>query len=317
MAEIELIGLLTGLGKGGALQAGDTALLPITLNAATGNQVALTITSTVNKATSGDDTILVLNQIDTDSPGTSYLQRWKVGDVDKAFINNAGLFTAERYAINANGGATTPAIGRGTSGLYFAGVNGNMFVTQAGVYAGAFTTEGWQLKNLGILGFESGGPATAADVKLRRDAAGILAQHNTTNPQASRIYGDYASSSDYQRTGIVTSRTATTVPSGASFTLSNFIPAGALLIGITTRVDTTCTTATGYTVGDGSDVDLWGVVSAVAAGTASGSADFTAAGASGVLYTSAQDVVITSSGGNFDGTGVITVCAHYLITEAD
>lgn len=174
-----------------------------------------------------------------------------------------------------------------------------------------------QLGNVALLsdaGVVSFGAST--DIIIARDAAGILAQRNTTNPQESRVYADYTSSSDYQRNSTKTSRTVTTVPSAASFTLSGFIPDGAFLIGITSRVDTTCTTATGYTVGDGSDVDLWGVGSGVAQGDITQSADFTAAGAVG-FFSSAQDVVVTSTGGNFDGTGVITVCAHYLITEAD
>lgn len=112
---------------------------------------------------------------------------------------------------------------------------------------------------------------------------------------------------------------------GATATATNLIPAGALLFGVTTRINTALGTSngtTGYTVGDGTDSDLWGGVTLVISGAATqpgggGSmTGYTATGAVGVMYTTAQSVVITATGGNFNGTGEIEVVAHYMIVEA-
>jgi hypothetical protein len=67
-------------------------------------------------------------------------------------------------------------------------------------------------------------------------------------------------------------------------------------------------------VGDGSDADRWGAISGTVAGTSSdntnATANFTGA------FTSANNVVLTAVGGNFDGTGVFRVTVHYLDTLA-
>jgi len=106
--------------------------------------------------------------------------------------------------------------------------------------------------------------------------------------------------------------------SGASETASNLIPQGAFLLGVSTYVETALGTTngtTGYQVGDGSDADRFGAITGTAQGTGSdngdATADFTGA------FTSANDVVITAVGGNFDGDGNIRVVAHYIdITPA-
>ncbi len=81
---------------GGAFTAdGDTLITPTTpivLDQATGNETALTLNYTVNKATSGNDTGLLVSMTDTASPGTSLLQDWQVGGVSVASIDNAGEF---------------------------------------------------------------------------------------------------------------------------------------------------------------------------------------------------------------------------------
>lgn len=243
--------------------------------------------------------------------------------------------TVEKFSVDLSGrivGATPPSGNslqlNGAAGFVVAYNNyctSDFFTARfgfdmvsSGNYKVRVETTGVKVASSGAFSFASAGAEQSADTALFRDgAAGKLAQRLTDAAQELRVYGDYASATDYQRLGIKTSRTVTTVPSAASFTLTGAIPAGVLLLGVTTRIDTTCTTATGYTVGDGSDVDLWGVAAAVAAGTATGGAAFTAAGASGTFSTTARDVVVTASGGSFDGTGVITVCVHCIILEAD
>lgn len=61
-----------------------------TLQQATGNEVAYQLNYTTNKATSGNDTGLVINQTDTASPGTSNLIEAFVGGVSKLSVRNNG-----------------------------------------------------------------------------------------------------------------------------------------------------------------------------------------------------------------------------------
>lgn len=101
--------------------------------------------------------------------------------------------------------------------------------------------------------------------------------------------------------------------SGASVTISNLIPDGAWVVGVSTRITTALGTTNGttsYTVGDGSDADRWGDSGAVTLGTTTNNTDATA-DATG-MFTSANDVVLTAVGGNFDGDGDIRVVVHYI-----
>jgi len=103
--------------------------------------------------------------------------------------------------------------------------------------------------------------------------------------------------------------TELTAVSGATVTATDLIPAGAKYLGVTTRITTELGgTVTGYTVGDGSDADRWGTVSAITAGTTTSvpTAEpfgFTAA---------ALSVVLTALTANFNGTGAIRVTVHYI-----
>ena len=169
------------------------------------------------------------------------------------------------------------------------------------------------------LGFTANVSSSLEDVILARDAANTLAQRNSTNAQESRLYGTYTSATAYQRLSVKSIKEAVTAASGASVTTTISIPKYSQLIGVTTRVTTDIGNSngtTGYTVGDGSDADLWGDITGITAGTTSDAADFTAAGALGTA-TADRTITLTATGGNFDGTGVIEVCAFYLRAESD
>lgn len=104
---------------------------------------------------------------------------------------------------------------------------------------------------------------------------------------------------------------------GATVTATNLIPAKANVLGVNTVVTVALGTGsgtTGYTVGDGSDVDRWGAVTGTAAGTDTDGNDATANPTG--WFTAANNVVITAAGGNFDGTGSIFVHVMYTLTEA-
>lgn len=65
------------------------------LVAATGNEVALTLNYTTNKATSGDDTGLKLNLTDTASPGTSLLIDAQTGGTSMFQVSSTGAVLAD------------------------------------------------------------------------------------------------------------------------------------------------------------------------------------------------------------------------------
>jgi hypothetical protein len=114
---------------------------------------------------------------------------------------------------------------------------------------------------------------------------------------------------------IKTLKESVTAAAGATLTTTLTIPKYAFLVGVTTYVSTELGgTVTGYTVGNGTDADLWGDVTGVVAGTKTGPADYTATGAVGHA-TADRNVVLTAKTANFNGTGVIEVCAHYISVD--
>jgi parallel beta-helix repeat protein len=130
---------------------------------------------------------------------------------------------------------------------------------------------------------------------------------------------EYGAVNNFQRSAWRQVKATFTAPTGASLTATNLIPDGALLLGVTARTNLALgATAglTGYTVGDGSDPDLWGAVTSVGVSRGLSSRDYTDPAAAGRLYTSPQSVVITATGGTFDGTGEIELVAHYMTCES-
>jgi hypothetical protein len=145
-----------------------------------------------------------------------------------------------------------------------------------------------------------------------------LAQRNGTNAQKTNIYDTFTSSTDYHRVTIATARATLTNVSGASVTATGLIPAGAVVMGVTSKVTTALGTAngtTGYKIGTGADDDRWGAITGTAAGTTSDNRNWTA----GTIecFPSATDVIVTATGGNFNATGVIYLSVQYMAGEAD
>jgi hypothetical protein len=161
-------------------------------------------------------------------------------------------------------------------------------------------------------------PATTEDINLVRDGAGALAQRVSTTAQSFRCYDTYTSATDYHRVTIATARATLSNVSGASVTATGLIPAGAVVMGVTSKVTTALGTAngtTGYKIGTGADDDRWGAITGTAAGTTSDNRNWTA----GTIecFPSATDVIVTATGGNFNGTGVIYLSVQYMAGEAD
>jgi hypothetical protein len=153
------------------------------------------------------------------------------------------------------------------------------------------------------------------DVSLFRDAANVLALRVGTAAMEMRCYGTYTSSTNYQRMTIKSVKQTLSALSGASATTTGtFIPDGAVVVGVTTRVGTALTGATGYQVGDGTDADRWGDITGTAIGTTSDNANWTA----GTIecFTAGGNVTLTANGSNFTA-GAIEICVFYLAGQAD
>lgn len=101
-----------------------------------------------------------------------------------------------------------------------------------------------------------------------------------------------------------------TLSSGSTFTFTNIIPAGALLLGITTRIVTSLVGPTSIDIGDGTDVDRWGAAEGVLAANQTSIADYTTSALQ--TFQVGQDVVITANGGDFTA-GEIRCVAHFII----
>ncbi len=140
--------------------------------------------------------------------------------------------------------------------------------------------------------------AANADLLLARSAAGVLGVSGATG---SKLL-------------IGCAMVLQSAVSGASVTCTGLIPAKCKLIGVSTKVTTALGTGngtTGYAVGTVADPNQWGDIVGTATTTTSCNADATA-DPTLAWNASAQDVVLTAAGGNFDGTGAIRVVAHYL-----
>ena len=107
---------------------------------------------------------------------------------------------------------------------------------------------------------------------------------------------------------------------GTTLTATNLIPAGSMVVGVCIRVTTGFGETNGLTtlsIGDGSDVDRWGIGIAHTAGTTTGIADFTITGP--VYYAAATSVVITGAGNGgdeFDATGQVRITVYYFSLTA-
>ena len=163
-------------------------------------------------------------------------------------------------------------------------------------------------------GLAIGGSISSPSVFLERDADNTLAQRNGTNAQVTRIYDTYTSATDYHRLAIATARATATAMSGATVTLTNIIPAGAVVVGVTCKVTTAITGATSFDIGTATDVDRFGAAIAVALGTTSDNRNWTA----GTIecFPTATSLILTANGSNFTA-GAVYVSVQYLSGQAD
>lgn len=111
--------------------------------------------------------------------------------------------------------------------------------------------------------------------------------------------------------------TETTDSGAGTETITGVIPAGAVLQSLSCRVDTVIAGAgaSTFSLGDGTDADLYGTALAFAAGTTVDTSDFTASPATQAWSASAGDLTMTANAGQFD-SGAITCCSKSITSTA-
>lgn len=308
--------------EGGTVQAGtnapsydDNGMLTIAPAGLTGSAATGALEITQDWNTSGNPTAVKVNVTNTASGTSAKLMDLQVGGASKFYVDKSGNLIG---AGNLKGAGNNPRSGLTLGNDIFL-YSPEIYVFGIGSGNNArnyFTPTQVRISGSSSFCWSNGYADASADLLLSKDASATLAQSNGTNPQESRIYGSYTSATNYQRLSTKTLRQAVTATAGASVTTTISIPKYTHLIGVTTRVTTELGTVTGYTVGDGTDPDLWGVATTKTAGTTTDRSDYTAVDALGPDG-SDRTITLTATGGNFDGTGVIEVCAFYLAAEAD
>jgi hypothetical protein len=121
-----------------------------------------------------------------------------------------------------------------------------------------------------------------------------------------------------QATNIKQATVTVTTTAAATATATNLIPAGSMVIGITTRVTTAVTGDAGFTgfnIGDGSDVDRWGANVTPTVDQTTDLTDCTVT--TPPIYAAATSVVLTQVGGStFVAGGVVRITVHYISLTA-
>jgi hypothetical protein len=153
----------------------------------------------------------------------------------------------------------------------------------------------------------------SVDSGIARNAAGVVRVTNGSTGTGTLVAG--TTSTKDARTTYGGAATDLTCSGGGSATLTatNLIPDGAFLLGVSTRITTALTGSTGFSVGDGSDADLYGVQAAATQGSTTSNADATATWGNPQL--SAVSPVLTFSGGACTA-GAIHVVAHFISIAA-
>lgn len=106
--------------------------------------------------------------------------------------------------------------------------------------------------------------------------------------------------------------TETTNSGAGTHVIDDVFPARSRALGVTCRVDTVLagTGLTTWSLGDGTDADLYGASLAKTAGTVVDESTYTASPLTQAWATSAADLTMTAAAGQFD-SGAVTCCGYY------
>ena len=230
---------------GGAFDADANTLItpstPIVLGQATGDEAALTLDYTTNKATSGNDTGLLINMTDTLSPGTSSLMDLQVGGVSKAAwrASDGSIFMGSSInpSVAVGGYGIHGSVG---SSLHVGSVNGNAYIGNTTTFGGTAligaANNGVSVWNTGSFSWSSAGNSYGSrDLFLTRDAANTLGQRNGVNAQISNIYNtdDGAGNAEWLSLGFSSGGDATiqAAKSGTGLSRPLFVRGQTLFLG--------------------------------------------------------------------------------------
>jgi len=113
---------------------------------------------------------------------------------------------------------------------------------------------------------------------------------------------------------ILKTATLAAVNGASVLTLASFIPAGATVVGVTSKITTAFGASNGLTsfdVGESAVSDRWGHQTSLLSNALLEGGQFRAQG--WPTYPSATDVLISAGGGTFDGNGVLECTLHYYL----
>jgi len=161
------------------------------------------------------------------------------------------------------------------------------------------------------VGTEKGsGGGTARPLNFYTD--GVLREQIDTSGNISHLGANSQATNVKQATAVVTTTAAATA------TATNLIPAGSMVVGVSCRnllAVTGDAGFTGYSVGDGSDVDRWGANVNPAINETTDLTDCTIT--SVPIYATAASVVLTQVGGStFVADKTVRVTVHYISITA-
>ncbi len=266
---------------------------------------------------------------DTLSPGTSLLADFQVGGISKSKIDNVGTLDAVvgRFSTSMR----SPVVITDTSTTLVIQNSKTYSTADTAVEMAASTHTNTSGSSVGVSILptynQASGTAANTDLLISRtetlvgSGEQLLIEGEVDAVTVYKVDNAGSTSVAAGTNGAFTNTTFVTATvnssAGATLTASGLIPDGAMLIGLTARVLTGFGTTTGLTdfdVGDGSDVDRWANSLAITATTTMDPTDSTAD--AGGWFQSATDVVLTSVGGNFDGTGQIIIHAHVITLNA-
>ena len=196
----------SGTPQGRVPKTGDqTYLAPVTLSDATGNEVAFDIQGTVNKATSGNDTILRVNQTDTLSPGVSLLADFQAGGVSFVNLGNTGVSKFHSAATDWIGfNSSAGALAAGFLEFAFGGARKSYIRGQSSGELGVFA----DLSRLTLQGGDINGSAVKVLPKTNTRTSSF-----TIGLEIVPVYNQ--TSGTAANTDLLVNRTETAVGSGA------------------------------------------------------------------------------------------------------
>jgi hypothetical protein len=293
----------------------NTAAYAVTGYSLTGSNAQSVIDLAGTWNTTGTPSAIKLNITDTASNAASRLFQVNVGGAERFAVRKDGAIMI-RGGLSDTGGLETTSsyfrvgLSSGSTNWIFFGQN--LYAINTSMVFGGVGGSTVGRITMGTTGFIEFGELESA---LIRDASHVIAQRRTTTAQEFRQYATYTSDTNFQRMTVKSVKQTLSALSGASATTTGtFIPDGAVVVGVTTRVGTTLTGATGYTIGDGTDADRWGDITGTAIGTTSDNANWTA----GTIecFTAGGEVTLTAKGSNFTA-GAIEICVFYLAGQAD